>query len=92
MVPFVLAGADKGVRGVKDLTFSGGTGSVGDLGLTLLRRLASIPLSAASVPNLLDAIALGLPEIDDDACLAFMVLCSTTNTGVIGGDLLAVEG
>ncbi len=39
----------------------------------------------ANVGVVLDAIATGLAEIPDDACLAMMVQCTTTNTGVLQG-------
>lgn len=92
MVPFVLAAGDTGVRGVIDLQLSGGTGAVGDFGLTLLRRVVSLPLSQANVPQLLDSIALALAKLDNDACLALKVLCSAGTTGDLAGGYVAVEG
>lgn len=92
MVPFLLQAGDTGVRAVADLTFSAATGSVGDMGLTILRRIATIPMSLINAPSNLDAIAGALAKLDDNACLAFKVLCSATNTGFIGGGYSAVEG
>ena len=89
MMPFVLGGTavNRGCRQVTSLTCSVSSSNAGDVGITLLRRLALIPITAVNVGLVLDALALGLPEIYDDACLAMMVMCSTTNTGVIQGIL-----
>lgn len=92
MVPFRLAAGDTGVRGVIDLQLDVGSGAVGDFGLTLLRRVVSLPLSQANVPQLLDAIALALAKVDDGACLGLMVLCSAGTTGDLAGGYVAVEG
>lgn len=92
MVPFLLAAGDSGVRGVIDLQLSAGTGAVGDFGLTLLRRVCSLPLSSPNVPQLLDAIALALAKVDDNACLALKVLCSGASTGDISGGYVAIQG
>lgn len=91
MVPFLLAAGDTGVRGVIDLQLSAGTGAVGDFGLTLLRRVVSVPLQA-NLPQLLDAIALALAKVDDNACLALQVLLTGGQTGKIAGGYVAVQG
>lgn len=90
MMPLLPGGASPsslGCQQVTSLLCSASSGTAGDIGITLLRRVAQIPLMLANVGMVLDALALGLPEIFDDACLAFMVLASTTNTGVIQGTL-----
>lgn len=87
MVPFKLAADDTGVRALASLQLSISTGTAGDFGLTLLRRIAEIPLTLANVPTLLDLFGLGKPLIDVDACLALMVQCTSTTTGQILGSL-----
>lgn len=92
MAPFFPGGASPaaqlGCRVVTSFQCSGTSGTAGDIGVTLLRRLAEIPLTLANVGTVLDAISLGLPFVPDDACLAFMVQCSTTNTGAMNGQLV----
>jgi hypothetical protein len=86
MFPFPLAAGDRGVQSVQSLTCSASSGTAGDIGITLMRRIISIPI----LPNsglALDMFGVRLPPIPDDACLALMVLCSTTSTGVIGGSI-----
>lgn len=92
MFPFVLAAGDKGVRAVASLTCSISSGTAGDIGITLLRRIAEIPLTVVNVAQVLDGVALGLPDLYDNSCLALMVQCSATNTGNILGSLVTADG
>lgn len=95
MMPFFPGGASPaataGCRVVTSLTTST-TGTAGDIGMTLLRRLAVIPITTANVGFLADYALTGLPLVYNDACLAMMVLCSTTSTGVIQGHMLIAQG
>lgn len=90
MFPFPLAAGDRGVQSPQSLTCSTTSGTAGDIGITLLRRIAEIPITANGV--VLDLFGLGRPEVADDACLAMMVLCSTTSTGTIIGSLSLTQG
>ncbi len=81
MFPFALQAGDTGVRSVETLTLSGTTGTAGDFGITLLRRLADVPSGSAYLFAPRDAIELGLPIIQDDACLAFMAFTASTAVG-----------
>lgn len=92
MVPFSLQAGDFGVRSVQALQLSVSTGTAGNFGLTLLRRIAEIPLQSPGLGGVLDAYGLGLPTIPADACLALMVMCSATNTGEIQGRLDLIDG
>jgi len=92
MMPVVPpAAAAAGVDIPTSFQASVSSGTAGDIGITLMRRLAIIPIAsapqAAAAGQALDAFALGLPEVYDDACLAFMVQCSTTSTGVYLGSI-----
>lgn len=87
-----LAVGDSGVRQLTSVTLSASTGTAGDFGVTLLRRVAEIPVALVGVGNVLDGLALGLPSISNAACLAMMVLCSTTNTGNLQGAVDLVQG
>lgn len=92
MVPFSLQAGDFGVRSVQALQLSISTGTAGNFGLTLLKRIAEIPITAPGVGGVLDAIGLGLPVIPADACLALMVMCSATNTGELQGRFDLLDG
>ena len=90
MMRFPLAAGDHGVQSVQSLTCSVSSGTAGDIGITLIRRIAEIPITANGV--VLDVFGLGLPKIPDDACLAMMMLCSTTSTGIVIGSLSLTQG
>lgn len=92
MFRFTLAAGDVGVRSVQSFTTSGTSGTAGSIGITLLRRLAILPFTAANVAQVLDMGALGMPRLYDGTCLALMVLCSATNTGVITGEAVWTQG
>lgn len=83
MVPFTLQAGDTGVQSVQSLQCSVSSGTAGDIGLTLVRRLGENGIFTQAMP--LDALGVGMPRVLDDACLAAMVLCSTTSTGLIMG-------
>lgn len=92
MVPLTLQAGDTGVRSVQSYGWSVSTGTAGDFGLVILRRIAEFPLQVANVGNVLDYALLGMPRIYDNACLCLMVLCTATNTGLIQGSLVLGQG
>jgi hypothetical protein len=88
MVPILdLAAGDTGVQQLTSVDWSATTGTAGDFGITLLRRLAEIPIAAGAVTNL-NFADLGLPEVLDDACLFFIwqhaSTVLTTGTPLLG--------
>lgn len=86
MAPMQIGTASKlGCRAVASLACSISSGTAGDVGVTLLRRLAEIPINVINVGQVLDAYALGLPDVYDDAAIAMMVQCTATNTGQLLG-------
>jgi hypothetical protein len=91
MFPFTLAAGDTGVQAVTSFTTSVSSGTAGSIGLTILKRIAEIPL-AVNTKNSLDGVALGTPNILNDACLAFMVQCTGTSTGALFGKLAYSQG
>lgn len=92
MMPLPLAAGDTGVRSVQTLTLSANTLTAGSFGITLMKRLAAIPISIPNVGVVLDFAALGMPDIENNACLSMMVMCSTTNTGVFLGSTDLIQG
>jgi hypothetical protein len=88
MFPFNLATGDTGVRAVASFTASVSSGTAGDIGLTLLRRVAEIPIPLTNVVQVLDFAQLGFPRVYDDSCLALMVRCTATNTGILHGSFI----
>lgn len=84
MIPLMLQDGDTGVRSVESVTLAGTTGTAGAFGVTIVRPLVEVAVSA-SLGGMRDLIA-GLPaviEVKTGACLAHAVLASTT-TAIAG--------
>jgi len=96
MAPLVPGGANPattmGIRQVTSFTASASSGLAGDVGITLLRRIVEVPLTASNVAQLFDAFTIGKPRIYDDACIAMMVLCIGTTTGNLQGSVNIAQG
>lgn len=92
MIPLNLQAGDTGVRTPVSVTLSASTLTAGNFGLTLLRRIAEIPIPVANVATPIDVFTLGLPILPDDACIALACLCSAATTGNIGGNLSIISG
>jgi hypothetical protein len=91
MFPFALAAGDTGVRAVTAVVLSGSM-TAGAWGLTLLRRLAEIPIGLIGVGNTYDAFALGMPQVYDNASLTFMVMATGTTFGPVMGSIEIIQG
>mgnify|MGYP001598436662 CR=1 FL=1 len=92
MIPVPLAPGDTGVRNVQSVQLSATTGTAGNFGLVILRRLGEILCPIPASGDTLDAFALGLPQIDAGACLFLFMLANATSTGEIKGGLTIVQG
>lgn len=92
MVPLTRQAGDTGVQSVQSVLCSASSGTAGDFGITLLRRIAEVPMQLANVANGVDPLSGGLPQVFDDSCLFLVVLCSTTSTGFIQGSLALTQG
>lgn len=91
MAPCLPGGASPaatlGMQRLVSFTGSISTGTAGDIGVSLIRRVAQLTLPAANVGQVVDFAALSLPAIWDDSCLFPMWLNSSGTTGVILGNL-----
>lgn len=96
MFRFVPGGASPaatmGIRQVTSFQASATSGTAGDIGVTLVRVIATIPLTTINVATMLDYAQFGRAVVYDDACLALQVLCTATNTGLIQGTVFLGQG
>lgn len=83
---------DKGVQSIQSVTNTSVSFTGGSHGLFIVRRLATCPIAASVAGMGLDGLQTGLQTIDDNACLSWVQLCSTTNTGAVIGNLILVQG
>jgi hypothetical protein len=77
MIPISLAAGDAGVRAVSTLTLAASTTTAGAFGVTLLRRLAVIPVAAAGFGAARSLVDGTMAEIQT-ACLCWMWLPQST--------------
>lgn len=92
MQPLRLQAGDTGVSSIQGVTLSGTTGTAGNFGIVLMRRLAMVSVSAGNVGTVADFAQLGLPALPASVALNLVNLGSTTSTGVITGDLVVAAG
>lgn len=76
-----------GCRQVTSLTCSVSSGTAGNVGVTLVRKLGNVLARAANDTGYKDYNQLGLRQIYDDSCIMGRVFCTTTSTGLIQGEL-----
>jgi hypothetical protein len=90
--PFTLQAGDKGVQSVQSVTNSVAAFTGGSHGLMICKTLMSAPCPIGSNGILVDGLKMGLPQIDDDASLNFMMLAGSANTGYWTGTITLVQG
>lgn len=92
MFPFNVPSGAVGVKSIQSAIWSATTGTAGNFGLTLVRRLAEVPIPVANIATNMDAFQLGLPSLEVDCAVCMMMLCSGTTTGNITGGIDIIEG
>jgi hypothetical protein len=73
------------IRGINSVILSASTTVAGNFGFTATRARASLPTIIAFKTETYDWAALGLPSIANDSCLQFVVIPTTTSSGIIRG-------
>ena len=85
LYPLISAVAGRFIRGVNTVTLSATTGTAGNFGITCTRQRSAVDVDVALKGVAYDWAQLGLPEVPNGACLAFVVPCATTTTGSVRG-------
>lgn len=89
--PIGLAAGDTGVRSVQSLTLSA-TWTSGVIHLVAYRVLASLELSAAGIPNAVDALTSGMPRLYDTSVPFLLFIPQTTSTTQLSGSVVYTQG
>jgi hypothetical protein len=89
--PFSLAAGDTGVRSIQSVTLSVSMTS-GSIALVAYRVLASLELTGANIPNALDVITSGFPQLYDNTVPQLIFIPSTTTTSNITGQVVYTHG
>lgn len=85
LYPLVSAVAGKFIKAVNSITLSASTGTAGNFGVTATRPRTSVSLPLLNKTETFDWAQLGLPEVQNGACLMMLILCATTSTGTVRG-------
>lgn len=92
MYPVPLQSGDVGVKSVQSVTLSSTTGTAGNFGVTLLKRIATIQMPQTNVTNVLDFAGLGLPQVQEDSAVNLIHQGTTSASGQIIGSLTFIDG
>lgn len=79
--------ATLGMKRLVSFTASISSGTAGDIGVSIIRRLCSIPTTVNNIGNIIDFAATALPQIFDDSCLFMRWLNTSGTTGLISGNM-----
>ena len=89
--PFTLAAGDTGVRSIQTCTL-GVSMTSGSIALVAYRVLATLELSAAGLPNAVDALTCGMPRLYDTSVPFLLYVPQTTTTTLTTGSVVYTQG
>lgn len=92
LYPLVSAVAGNFIRAVTGVTLSATTGTAGNFGITATRQRTSISAPLLNKTETFDWAQLGLPNIPNNSCLSLIMLCGTTSTGTVRGQVKIAHG
>ena len=91
MLPILGSGGEF-IRSVQTVTLSGTTATAGNFGVSATRALGGIALGLANSSVIADWAMLGLPKIEDSACLMMLAVPGTTSSGALYGAGKLIQG
>ena len=86
-----LQAGDVGIQKAESITLSA-TQTSGTIQVVLFRVIARLELTAANIPNAIDAITSGFPRIYNDSVPFLLFIPSTTTTSNITGHCIWTQG
>lgn len=89
--PIGLAAGDVGIRSIQTYTQSA-TWTSGTVNLVAYRVLATLELSAAGIPNAVDALTSGMPRLYDNSVPFLIFIPQTTTTTQLSGSVVYTQG
>ena len=88
----ILGASGEFIQSVQSVTLSVSTGTAGSFGVTASRYRTNVSLGLANAGQVSDWQMLGLPKIDDEACLELLVIPNAGNTGALYGAMTLIQG
>lgn len=86
-----LQAGDTGVESVQSIQLNLSTGTTGNFGLVIAKRIASISAEALGATSAVTGLGLGLPEIPNDNCLYIINTSSSTSSTTYDFEIQTVE-
>lgn len=83
----IIPASGTSIKSVTKINFGTTTGTAGSWGITARKKLFAVGQLLANIAPPADFAAIGAPKIADTSCLEICVLCSTTSTGIVQGDI-----
>jgi hypothetical protein len=77
----------KYIKSIQTVTLSASTGTVGSFGVTAVKRLSEFECTVVNILQSRDWSQIAFPKVPDNACIAFAMLCATTATGLLSGQI-----
>lgn len=90
--PGSLQAGDTGVQSIQSVTNTTASFTGGTHGLFVAKRLVTAPVVSSAPGAAMDGLRTGLQQINTDACLNFILLCSGAITGYWCGNIHLVQG
>lgn len=87
-----LASGDRGVKSVQTVQLNATTGTAGNFGIVIAKRIATIDNAVAFSMVQLGPIELQLPIVDNDSCLYLITNAATTTSPSYDIELNLIEG
>lgn len=88
----IIGAAGEFIQSIQSVQLSVSTGTAGNFGVTATRGLTSISLGLANAGTVYDWQMLGLPKVEDSACIFLTMFPGTTSTGTLVGFASLVQG
>lgn len=89
---FALQSGDIGIQQINTLTFSASLSGIGAVELVLYRPIAMLELSAANVPNAVDALTSGFPKMYNGSVPYLIFIPNSTSALAISGSFIQTQG
>ena len=83
----IIPNSGTSIKSITKINLGTTTGAAGSWGITARKKLFAVGQLLANIAPPCDFAAIGAPKISDTSCLEICVLCSTTSTGILQGDL-----
>lgn len=91
LIRLPLQVGDTGVKSIQSVTLAATTGTAGNFGLVLAKKLTTYTNGAAFASDPQDFAGVGLPKVDNTAALMYVYVAAGSTSGVIDGTLLIGE-